>query len=544
MLHSPPPSSHASDTLAIGWLLALGGSGARIVLDRGAVTALTAQADPVLAAAGQVAMPVKIRHADHWIIGTIRSLALDPASDPAALATEIELVGEALSDPHVGALRGFRRGVTHYPLPGAAVYAITQAELADIHDHRAAATIRIGTVYPAGSVSATLAVDALLGRHFALVGSTGTGKSTATALILHRICEWAPRGHVVMIDPHGEYASAFRAIGEVHDVGNLRMPYWLMNFDEHCEMLLSSAPDDRQAELDILAKCLLAARMRSRAAGEVPRVTVDTPIPYLLSDLTATLSQEMGRLERAGDVAPYVQIKARIDDLKGDPRYAFMFSGMLVADTMAAFLGRILRMPGDGRPISIIDVSGVPSEVTRVVVAVLARMIFDQAIWARPETRRPVLMVCEEAHRYIPAHAEHSSSVGRILSRIAKEGRKYGVSLGLVTQRPSDLAEGVLSQCGTIIAMRLNNERDQAVVRSAMPEGGRGLLDALSALRNREAVLCGEGVSFPMRASFDDLDAPRRPASNDLPISTIWAEPAAGDGALADTVGRWRAGGR
>ncbi len=547
MFDPSPAAEHpnaALDTPIIGWLLGIAGSSGRIVLDREAVAALAGHADPVLASAGQVAMPVKIKRDDRWIIGSIRSLSLDPSSDAAAIATEIDLMGEGMRHAETGDLYGFRRGVTSFPMPGATIHAITNAELAGIHGNRNIATIRIGTVHPARSVPATLAVDALLGRHFAMLGSTGTGKSTATAMILHRICELAPLGHIVMIDPHGEYANAFRGEGEIHDVGNLRMPYWLMNFEEHCEILLSASPADRQNDADVLAKCLLAARMRSRAAADLPRVTVDTPIPYLLSDLTSLLTAEMSKLERAGDIAPYLRIKSKIEEMKGDPRYAFMFSGMLVADTMASFLGRILRMPGDGRPISIVDVSGVPSDVTSVVVAMLARMIFDHAIWSPPADRRPVLMVCEEAHRYIPAKAEQDSAVGRILSRIAKEGRKYGVSLGLVTQRPSDLAEGVLSQCGTIIAMRLNNERDQAMVRSAMPEGGRGLLDVISALRNREAVLCGEGVMFPMRASFDNLEEDKRPASNDMAITALWARAARGQDVLNDTVSRWRMAGK
>ncbi|WP_294278520.1 DUF87 domain-containing protein [uncultured Sphingomonas sp.] len=547
MFDLSPAAEHpnaALDTPVIGWLLGIAGSSGRIVLDREAVAALAGHADPVLASAGQVAMPVKIKRDDRWIIGSIRSLSLDPSSDAAAIATEIDLMGEGMRHAETGDLYGFRRGVTSFPMPGATIHAITNAELAGIHGNRNIATIRIGTVHPARSVPATLAVDALLGRHFAMLGSTGTGKSTATAMILHRICELAPLGHIVMIDPHGEYANAFRGEGEIHDVGNLRMPYWLMNFEEHCEILLSASPADRQNDADVLAKCLLAARMRSRAAADLPRVTVDTPIPYLLSDLTSLLTAEMSKLERAGDIAPYLRIKSKIDEIKGDPRYAFMFSGMLVADTMASFLGRILRMPGDGRPISIVDVSGVPSDVTSVVVAMLARMIFDHAIWSPPADRRPVLMVCEEAHRYIPAKAEQDSAVGRILSRIAKEGRKYGVSLGLVTQRPSDLAEGVLSQCGTIISMRLNNERDQAMVRSAMPEGGRGLLDVISALRNREAVLCGEGVMFPMRASFDNLEEDKRPASNDMAITALWARAARGQDVLNDTVSRWRMAGK
>ncbi|WP_230481644.1 ATP-binding protein [Sphingomonas sp. Leaf21] len=545
-MYSPSPEQFTAspDTPVIGWLLGIAGSSGQIVLDREAIAALAGHDDPVLAAAGQVAMPVKIGRDDRWIIGSIRALTLDPTSDAAAIATDIDLMGEGMRHAETGEMYGFRRGVTAYPLPGATIHALTNAELAGIHANRHTATIRIGTVHPARSVPATLAIDALLGRHFAMLGSTGTGKSTATAMILHRICELAPQGHIVMIDPHGEYASAFRDTGQIHDVGNLRMPYWLMNFEEHCEILLTASPADRQTDADVLARCLVAARMRNRAAQDLPRVTVDTPIPYLLSDLTTLLSQEMGKLDRSTDNGPYLRLKAKIEEVKGDPRYAFMFSGMLVADTMASFLSRILRMPGAGRPISIIDVSGVPSDVTSVVVSVLARMIFDHAIWSPPEERRPVLIVCEEAHRYIPARAEQESAVGRVLSRIAKEGRKYGVSLGLVTQRPSDLAEGVLSQCGTIIAMRLNNERDQAMVRAAMPEGGRGLLDTISALRNREAILSGEGVMFPMRASLDNLEEDRRPASNDMKISAVWATPARGEAVLTETVARWRMAGK
>jgi hypothetical protein len=225
------------------------------------------------------------------------------------------------------------------------------------------------------------------------------------------------------------------------------------------------------------------------------------------------IQDEAGKLDKATSSAPYMRLKTKIDEIKADPRYQFMFSGMLVGDTMADFLCRIFRMPSDGKPISIIDVSGVPSDITSTVVAVLSRMVFDFAIWAREETTRPVLLVCEEAHRYVPNEKNaDGSSVGRILSRIAKEGRKYGISLGLITQRPSDLAEGVLSQCGTIISMRLNNDRDQAFVKAAMPEGARGFLDSIPALRNRECIICGEGVAIPIRVAFDNLDEAKRPA--------------------------------
>jgi len=186
-----------------------------------------------------------------------------------------------------------------------------------------------------------------------------------------------------------------------------------------------------------------------------------------------------------------------------------------------------------------------PSDITSTVVAVLSRLVFDYAIWSRNEPQRPILLVCEEAHRYIPnERVAKNSAVRSILERIAKEGRKYGVSLGLITQRPSDLAEGVLSQCGTILSMRLNNDRDQAFVRAAMPEGARGFLDAIPALRNREIIVCGEGVSIPIRVSLDTLEEEKRPASEDPVFSELWQETGGEQEMLQRIVQRWRSQGR
>jgi len=298
-------------------------------------------------------------------------------------------------------------------------------------------------------------------------------------------------------------------------------------------------------DADILAKCLLTARQKNRAADAVARITVDSPIPYVLSDLTTIIQSEMGKLDKASTSAPYMRIKQKIDEIRSDPRYQFMFSGMLVGDSMKSFIKRIFRLPGEGKPISVIDVSGVPSEITSVVVSVLARCVFDYAIWSRDQEQHPLLLVCEEAHRYVPSdRATNNGPVRRILERIAKEGRKYGVSLGLVTQRPSDLAEGVLSQCGTIISMRLNNERDQAFVKAAMPEGARGFLDSIPALRNREAIICGEGVSIPIRVSFDDLAEGLRPASTDPIFSELWRRTGDEDAIVEHVISRWRNQGR
>jgi DNA helicase HerA-like ATPase len=407
------------------------------------------------------------------------------------------------------------------------------------------AHIEIGTVYPTDDIRGALYIDAMLSKHFAVLGSTGTGKSTAVALILHRISELSPEGHIVMIDPHGEYSAAFKSCGELFNADNLQLPYWLLNFTEHCEVLLTTDGAERDRDADILAKCLLAARTKGKNSDGLGKVTVDSPIPYLLSDLNAILVNEMGKLDRAGDTLPFMRIKNKLDELKADPRYSFMFSGMLVSDSMGSFIAKLFRLPSNGKPISIVDVSGLPSDVTSVVVSVLARMVFDYAIWSRTEAQRPILLVCEEAHRYVPKdESAKGQAVRKILERIAKEGRKYGVSLGLITQRPSDLAEGVLSQCGTIIAMRLNNDRDQACVRAAMPEGARGFLDAIPALRNRECIVCGEGVAIPIRVRFDDLEPEKRPASSDPSFAELWRQTGDEAGIIQRTIKRWRGHGR
>ena len=528
----------------IGVVVEIAGSGSAVVLDLQRLHECAEDPDPSIALAGQVGSQIKIRVGKGWLLASVRTQRQD-AKMQGGIMAQIDFLGEGDEERLTGRIHSFRRGVTLYPIPGALVYPATSKDLRQIYASDGRSSIQVGTVYPTKDIRAGLYVDSLLGKHFALLGSTGTGKSTGAALILHRICEHAPEGHVVMIDPHGEYSAAFKQTGMIFDVSNLQMPYWLMNFEEHCEIFLTSSGNDRQEDMDILDKCLLQARQKNRVAEALGKITVDSPVPYLLSDLTNLITAEMGKLDKATSAAPFMRIKQKLDELKSDPRFQFMFSGMLVGDTMADFIAKIFRMPSQGKPISIIDVSGVPSDITSTVVAVLSRMVFDFAIWARDEKTRPVLLVCEEAHRYVPNEKNaDGSSVGRILSRIAKEGRKYGVSLGLITQRPSDLAEGVLSQCGTIISMRLNNERDQAFVKAAMPEGARGFLDAIPALRNRECIICGEGVSIPIRVAFDELEEFKRPASADPSFTELWNASGGEEEMVQRTVQRWRAQGR
>jgi hypothetical protein len=537
-----PKSGPAGAALAaIGEVVEIAGSGSQIRMDAAALGAIQSHKDPSVAMSGQVGSQVKMIVGDNWLIANVRTMRGNAGGEVVA---NVDFLGEGTRAAN-GQIGNFRRGVTRYPIPGAAVLPVTTEDLRGVFAASDEPHIEIGTVYPTDDIRGALYVDPMLSKHFAVLGSTGTGKSTSVALILHRISQLSPEGHIVMIDPHGEYSAAFKNCGEIFNVDNLQLPYWLMNFEEHCEVLLTTQGAERQRDADILAKCMLAARTKGKDVSQYGKVTVDSPIPYLLADLNTIIVNEMGKLDRAGDTLPFQRLKTKLDELRADPRYTFMFSGMLISDSMPGLLAKLFRLPSQGRPISIVDVSGVPSEITSVVVSVLARMVFDYAIWSRTEAQRPLLLVCEEAHRYVPKDENSSGqAVRKILERIAKEGRKYGVSLGLITQRPSDLAEGVLSQCGTIVAMRLNNDRDQACVRAAMPEGARGFLDAIPALRNRECIVCGEGVAIPIRVRFDELEPEKRPASSDPSFARLWRETGDEAGIIQRTIKRWRGHGR
>ena len=381
--------------------------------------------------------------------------------------------------------------------------------------------------------------DELLGKHFAILGSTGTGKSCAVTLILRTILTQHQNGHIVLLDMHNEYSHAFRDTAEVLNPNSFELPYWLFTFEEIEEIMLAGSRE-RHVEGAILGELILAAkRLYAGAAQKAELIMVDTPVPYRLGDFARLIDDAAGKLDKGRDPGPYLRLKARLNALQSDPRFAFMFPGLTVRDTMEKALSQLFRIPVAGKPVTIVDLSSVPSEVLNVVVSVLCRMTFDFALWS--ERAVPVLLVCEEAHRYCPLDTKAGfEPAKRALSRIAKEGRKYGVSLCLVSQRPSELAPAVLSQCNTIFALRLSNNSDQDFVRGALRESTLGLLDFLPALRNAEAIAMGEGVSVPVRLCFDNLPEDSRPLSGTASFSTAWTNDVNDSGFLASVVERWR----
>ena len=464
---------------------------------------------------------------------------------------EVEFIGELPKD-HQGQPLGFRRGISCYPSLGDIVFRANKTELEKAYACDAETSIRVGHIQQDESIPAMIKIDEMLGKHFAVLGTTGTGKSCTVALILRRILEKNPQAHILLLDVHREYANAFQEYAEVITPDNMNLPFWLLNFDEIVEILIGQQ-SNREADTEVLRELIPLAKLRymnnqrrdrngivrGKEFTENTNIGVDTPVPYRTSDLTGILEEYIGKLELRGELAPYKRLKARIETISRDPRYAFMFGGLTVQDTMAQVLARLFRIPVNGKPIAILELGGLPGEIINVVVSVLARLAFDFGVWSAG--RIPITFVCEEAHRYVPIDKTLGfEPTKRAISRIAKEGRKYGVSLCMVTQRPAELDPTILSQCNTIFSMRLTNERDQDILRAGISDAAASLLEFMSTMGTGEAITFGEGVALPTRIKFDMLPADSWPKSNTASFTKNWAMDLPDDSFLHEIVHRWR----
>ncbi len=466
---------------------------------------------------------------------------------------EVEFIGE-LPRHENGTVGTFRRGVSSYPSLGDTVFRADRNELALAYACDADSAVRVGYIQQDPTIPAMVKVDEMLGKHFAILGTTGTGKSCTVALILRRILEKNPQAHILLLDVHREYAQSFRGLSEVITPDNMALPFWLLNFDEAVEILVGQQAH-RETDVEVLreiipiAKARYMGNMRRDKAGNAVRqrdvlvdnnIGVDTPIPYRISDLTGVLEEYIGKLELRGELAPYKRLKARLEAISRDPRYAFMFGSLTVQDNMAAVLARLFRIPVNGKPIAILELGGLPSEIINVVVSVLARLAFDFGVWSAGKV--PITFVCEEAHRYVPNDKTTGfEPTKRAISRIAKEGRKYGVSLCIVTQRPAELDPTILSQCNTIFSLRLTNERDQEILRAGISDAAASLLEFMPTMGAGEAITFGEGVALPTRIKFDLLPANELPRSNTASFTKNWAKDLPDDTFLHEVVSRWRA---
>ncbi|MEM9206734.1 MAG: ATP-binding protein [Pseudomonadota bacterium] len=461
---------------------------------------------------------------------------------------DVELSGELKREVD-GYLTTFKRGVSIYPRLGDKVFTADHFILQKVYEFNNKQCLHVGSLHVDPSIPALVRLDEMLGKHMAIVGSTGTGKSSGVALVLREILTGYPNAHIVLLDPHNEYGSCFGDWTERVRTCDLILPYWLLTFEEAAEILIGD--QERYAEeIEILRELIPQAKriyanpnvknssLKETSLG-LERYSVDMPIPYRISDILQLLDGEMGRLEKSRDISKFKRLKARINTITQDPRYAFMFGSSAMQDNLSGIIQRLFRIPVAGKPITVIEMMGLPSEVVNVVVSVLARLTFDVAMWS--EGKVPVIFVCEEAHKYVPRSSDQGfEPTKRAISRIAKEGRKYGSSLCVVSQRPGDIDPTIMSQCSTIFSMRLSNESDQKIIGSALSDASLSLLDFLPSLGTRECVVFGEGVSLPTRILFKELPKSALPNGQTARFATAWAEDIGDLNVLDRIVSKWR----
>lgn len=504
-----------------------------------------------------------------------------------------------------------RRGVKTYPLPGQAVYLVTQDELRIVYEalERAAhpdvegsPLLRIGTYAGSAGAPCYADLDKLFGLHCAVLGSTGSGKSGAVAAILHAALR-PTRGNrhprIVVLDPHGEYRTAFGvrslvytaydsltegATGDAPEKARpLHLPYWLLTADEFRDLVIGKTEFQATSEANIVFTALRHARLVARGlieparkwantsgtsdghepgeprplpdhAEAVSEYNADTPDYFDLDELVRHVLWEQGvKRDSKGifqDLSPsdsrsHRAIVYKLNVLRRDPRLNFLMRSSParrdLGEVVAQLVGYLPTTPD--ADIRVVDLSGLPNEVAGPLTGAIARLLFQYKLWQTGAERRrdPVLLVCEEAHRYVPASGAAQYEVAQTaVRRIAREGRKYGVGLMLVSQRPSDIDPTVLSQCSSWVVLRLTNGQDQEHIQKFLPDSLNGLVEILPSLTRREAIFVGDAAVLPSRIEIRELLADELPRSQDVSFSAAWSGPQTSKEEIRVVVQRWR----
>lgn len=457
-----------------------------------------------------------------------------------------------------------------------------------LHNEEIDPLVPFATYVGADSARCRANIDKMFGMHCAVLGSTGSGKSGAVAALLHSVLEHKPNGtdlcrpRIVILDPHGEYGQAFgeravvyRAydpIGHEQAQGEpINLPYWLMSADEFRSLAIGKTEFEATSQNNVIYKALTYARLV--AAGLVdpspnnyggaaptdgsnpddprPKVGVeaqaivefdrDKPRPFSLDELINHITYLQGArvsktntLERIPDGDFTKNFKSILDKLailRRDPRINFLMANWDAgAPTLSQILAQFISEPQAGddnkKDIRILDISGLPNEVAGPLAGMLARLLFQYKLYQTSDERKkdPILLVCEEAHRYVPDRGEAEYATAQIaIRRIAREGRKYGLGLMLVSQRPADVESTVISQCGTWLVLRLTNQADQQHVARFLPDGLSGMTKALPNLAQQEAIFVGEGASLPARVRIRNLTSHQLPRSQSAKFAEGWS---------------------
>lgn len=509
---------------------------------------------------GQFGSIIKIHFGRRILYGYVSRLRMKseiidinlPTDNNDARIIEFSLFGEGEWHNQGGDWKmKFERGISNFPLPLQKVYLTPTSELKQIFTsaEESENLIKIGTYSSTGGTVCLADLNELLGKHSAILGSTGSGKSGAVTVLLKSIIDknkdfdtWNPR--IVILDPHNEYTTAF--IGNCSsfstDNGSLKLPYWLLSLEELCDLLLGKAEFTATTQKNIVKKALLECRKKSAVIFGIDedKITIDSPIPFKISEFKDLIDQDRIKLTDSKQDS-YKSLLNKLESLNDDSRYNFLMEDWTSGkDNITEVIKQFIS---NDTSIHIIDLSGIPNEVAGIISSVIARTLFNFKVWETADEREsnPILLVCEEAHRYVPNRGEAQYQAAQeAIKRIAKEGRKYGLSLMLVSQRPSELESTVLSQANSWIVLRLTNEIDREYVKGILPDSLTGLTKNLSGLRKREAIFVGLAALIPSKILLNFLNEDERPKSNDINFIEGWKKKVYEDDQIVKIINRWR----
>lgn len=576
-------SGNPIQNLSIGTIIEVDGSHIIAVLDPNLTELSRVYAGEVYPI-GQFGSIVRIHFGRRIIYALVRRLRMkaeyeiergitpQEGSDERIIEADLFGEGEWIHNSNEGHQLRFERGITTYPLPQQTLYLTPKTELRSIYSDTESTSIHIGEHVGTGSAPCYANLNELLGKHTAILGSTGTGKSASVAALIHSVLErgdsmkykkWNPV--IIILDPHNEYGNAFADHTRLStDEGSLSLPYWLLDLRETINLLVGKTEHAATSQSNIIKSALLKVRSESAKNHlklDSNNLTVDSPIPYVLGNptglgkfgekngksynegLTGAINALRPSNKNAKDHEPYDKILKKLESLVEDQRLSFMMDSWDPEngeDPIPSVLAQIL---GEGHSVRVIDLSGIPNEVAGIASAAIARILFSVKTWQNVTEREanPILLVCEEAHRYVPNIGEAQYEAAQVaIKRIAKEGRKYGIGLLLVSQRPSDIETTVLSQCNSWIVLRITNEADRQHVRGVLPDSMTGLTKMLSGLRRQEAIFAGQAAMLPSRIRIRDLSNEQLPKSSDIDFDKGWQTDGLSKEQLEDVSLRWR----
>ncbi len=483
-----------------------------------------------------IAMVTRMTEQEAFAVPTIETPGEPDARLPyAKRLARLTPIGSICTDGH------FERGVGQYPTTGAEVHAIGFSEITKMFERFRAEGFEVGALTTHPSIRVSLHATNLFGRHFAILGQTGAGKSWTVASIVQKAVAEMPRAHIIILDLHGEYCWK-RNDGKRHyafddaivrhvDARELEIPYWLMTYAELCDLLIDQTDFSAHNQTTVFRDALREQRLAEGERLGLTRTTLDTPVYFDIGEIRKALEDKNGLVQGATKMVKgpltgaFDNFLMRLDSKLNDVRYDFLLNPK--KRNNSASLSTLLRdFVGLGESkvaVTVIDLSSVPFDVRPTVAAQTGRLAFEFNYW-NPEYRDfPIMLICEEAHAYIPRESMSQFAGSRkSMERIAKEGRKYGVGLAVVSQRPHEVSETVLSQCGTFICLRVTNPDDQAYIRKLVPESEGDLVSVLAGLGRGEALVLGEAVPLPTRLNFDEPSP--APNSDDIDFYATWKD--------------------